>query len=168
MIVIGSGGSGLISANLISRAGLKARFKNKISYSIVDFYFDPKIVLVLERHYIAGGCLHTWESSGYEWDTGVHYVGESMHQDSKRSTGQVLKFLTDGELEWEEMDAVFDTVKLRKDGSQDIDSFPIEKRSNPDGKSWDTLESMLLEKFPDEQEAISKVAYTPLRQTPVF
>ena len=82
-----------------------------------------------------------------------------MHQDTKRSTGQVLKFLTDGELEWEEMDAVFDTVKLRKDGSDDIDSFPIEKRSNPDDKSWDTFESMLLEKFPDEEEAISKVAF---------
>lgn len=120
---------------------------------------DPVIVLVLERHYIAGGCLHTWESSGYEWDTGVHYVGESMHQDTKRSTGQVLKFLTDGELEWEEMDAVFDTVKLRKDGSEDVESFPIEKRSNRDGKSWDKLESMLLEKFPEEQEAISKVVF---------
>ena len=136
-VVIGSGGSGLISANLMSRAGLK--------------------VLVLERHYVAGGCLHTWESSGYEWDTGVHYVGESQHQDSTRSTGRVLKFLTDGELKWEEMDKVFDCVKLRRDGENETESFPIEKRSvNDKSKTWDNFEAMLLEKFPEEKEAISK------------
>ena len=114
-------------------------------------------MLVLERHYTAGGCLHTWESSGYEWETGVHYCGEAMHQDTKLSTGKVFKFLTDGEIEWEPIDDVFDHVKVRKIGNQHIESFPMKKRSKRGDKSWDTLESMLLEQFPDEQEAISKV-----------
>ena len=69
-------------------------------------------VLVLERHYIVGGCTHTWEENGYEWDTGVHYVGESISHESPKSTGRVLKFLTDGKLKWETMDDVYDIVKL--------------------------------------------------------
>ena len=70
-------------------------------------------VLVLERHYIVGGCTHTWEENGYEWDTGVHYVGESISHESPKSTGKVLKFLTDGKLKWEIMDDVYDIVKSR-------------------------------------------------------
>ena len=85
------GGSGLVAANMMSRAGLK--------------------VLVLERHYIVGGCTHTWEENGYEWDTGVHYVGESISHESTKSIGRVLKFLTDGKLKWEIMDDVYDIVK---------------------------------------------------------
>ena len=69
VIVIGSGGSGLVSANLLSRAGLK--------------------VLVLERHDRVGGCLHSFEAGGYEFDTGVHYVGKMS---------KTMEFLTDGEL----------------------------------------------------------------------
>ena len=96
-------------------------------------------------------------NSGYEWDTGVHYVGESQHQDTKRSTGRVLKFLTDGELKWEAMDDVFDTVKLRRAGDDETESFPIEKRSVNDGtKTWDTFRAMLIERFPEEEAAIDQ------------
>jgi len=34
-------------------------------------------VLVLEQHYIAGGCTHTFKDKGFEFDTGVHYVGQA-------------------------------------------------------------------------------------------
>ena len=56
-IVIGSGMGGLASAALLAqRAG--------------------KRVLVLERHYTAGGFTHVFHRPGYEWDVGVHYIGQ--------------------------------------------------------------------------------------------
>ena len=65
-----------------------------------------------------------------------------------------MKFLTDGKLKFAEMDAIFDTVKLRKNGN--VEAFPIEKRNSQVSKTWDTFEKMLKEKFPEEHEAIDK------------
>ena len=48
VIVIGSGIGGLTCAGLLSRVG--------------------KRVLVLEQHTIAGGCTHSFEDKGYEFD----------------------------------------------------------------------------------------------------
>ena len=56
-IVIGSGIGGLTVAAMLSRHGKKR-------------------VLVLERHYRIGGYTHTFTRPGYEWDVGVHYVGQ--------------------------------------------------------------------------------------------
>ena len=56
VIVIGSGIGGLANAALLSRLGRR--------------------VCVLEQHYTAGGFTHTYERNGYEWDVGVHYIGE--------------------------------------------------------------------------------------------
>jgi len=56
-IVIGSGIGGLTAASLLARhAG--------------------KRVLILERHYTAGGFTHVFHRPGYEWDVGVHYIGQ--------------------------------------------------------------------------------------------
>lgn len=49
-IVIGSGVGGLTAAALLSKAG--------------------KRVLVLEQHDQAGGCTHTFENKGFEFDVG--------------------------------------------------------------------------------------------------
>ena len=49
-IVIGSGPGGLTAAALLSKAG--------------------KRVLVLEQHDQAGGCCHSFEEEGYEFDSG--------------------------------------------------------------------------------------------------
>ena len=54
-IVIGSGISGLYLAASLARVGRR--------------------VLVLEQHYVAGGCTHVFEDKGFEFDTGLHYVG---------------------------------------------------------------------------------------------
>jgi cation diffusion facilitator CzcD-associated flavoprotein CzcO len=54
-IVIGSGIGGLATASLLAQSG--------------------KTVLVLEQHWAAGGCMHTFESNGYRFGTGIHYVG---------------------------------------------------------------------------------------------
>eukprot|EP00927_Polykrikos_kofoidii_P043216 TRINITY_DN37276_c0_g1_i1.p1 TRINITY_DN37276_c0_g1~~TRINITY_DN37276_c0_g1_i1.p1 ORF type:complete len:646 (-),score=89.29 TRINITY_DN37276_c0_g1_i1:138-2006(-) len=55
VVIVGSGIGGLTCAALLSRAGWRC--------------------LVLEQHYIAGGCTHMFEDKGYEFDTGLHYVG---------------------------------------------------------------------------------------------
>ncbi len=54
-IMIGSGMGALAAAALLAlRAG--------------------KRVLVLERHYTAGGFTHVFHRPGYDWDVGVHYA----------------------------------------------------------------------------------------------
>jgi monoamine oxidase len=58
-IVIGSGIGGLGTAALLAKHG-------------------GKRVLVLERHYVAGGFTHTFHRPDYEWDVGVHYVGQVL------------------------------------------------------------------------------------------
>ena len=47
--------SGLTCGSLLSKLGQK--------------------VLVLEKHYVAGGMTHTFLEKGYEFDVGVHYLG---------------------------------------------------------------------------------------------
>ena len=54
-IVIGSGIGGLTCSALLARCG--------------------KRVLVLEQHDRAGGSTHVFEDKGFEFDTGVHYLG---------------------------------------------------------------------------------------------
>ncbi len=68
-----------------------------------------KRVLVLERHYTAGGLTHSFTRLGYEWDVGVHYVGEvgpggALHQP--------FTYLTDGRLTWAPLPDVYDRIHL--------------------------------------------------------
>mmetsp|Transcript_65065 Transcript_65065/g.121228 ORF Transcript_65065/g.121228 Transcript_65065/m.121228 type:complete len:588 (-) Transcript_65065:223-1986(-) len=56
-IIIGSGLSGLYLGALLSKLGRR--------------------VVVLEQHYVAGGCTHTFKDKGFEFDTGVHYIGQA-------------------------------------------------------------------------------------------
>jgi all-trans-retinol 13,14-reductase len=76
-IVIGSGIGGLTCAGLLSKAG--------------------KRVLVLEQHYIAGGCTHSFEDKGFEFDTGIHYIGNI----EKRK--KILDLITEPKIEWDQM-----------------------------------------------------------------
>jgi all-trans-retinol 13,14-reductase len=76
-IVIGSGIGGLTCAGLLSKAG--------------------KRVLVLEQHYIAGGCTHSFEDRGFEFDTGIHYIGNI----EKRK--KILDLITEPKIEWDQM-----------------------------------------------------------------
>lgn len=56
-IIVGSGLSGLYLAAMLSKIGRK--------------------VLVLEQHYVVGGCTHIFKDKGFEFDTGVHYTGSA-------------------------------------------------------------------------------------------
>ncbi len=84
-LVIGSGMGGLTTAALLSEVGWR--------------------VCVLEQHYTAGGYTHSYERNGYEWDVGVHYIGDVGAQTRTR---KLFDFLTDGKLAWAPMDAEYD------------------------------------------------------------
>ena len=85
-IIIGSGIGGLTSAASLSKMGKK--------------------VLVLEQHYTAGGFTHSYSRNGYEWDVGVHYIGDVGSR--KSLSRRLYDFITDGQLQWAPMDDNFD------------------------------------------------------------
>jgi all-trans-retinol 13,14-reductase len=84
-LVIGSGMSGLTAAALLSDLGRR--------------------VCVLEQHYTAGGYTHSYERQGYEWDVGVHYIGDVG---AAARTRRLFDYLTGGRLRWAPMDAEYD------------------------------------------------------------
>ncbi|ORE85272.1 phytoene dehydrogenase-like protein [Oceanococcus atlanticus] len=124
-IVIGSGIGGLCNAALLSKLGQK--------------------VAVFEQHYTAGGFTHSYEREGYEWDVGVHYVGEvhKPHSPLRR----IFDVISDGRLEWAPMDEIYDRIIV-------------------DGRSYDfpagreNFVAAMKGYFPDEADAID--AYVEL------
>src|SRR5208282_520872 len=88
-IVIGSGIGGLTAAVLLARHG-------------------GKRVLVLERHYEVGGFTHTFHRPGYEWDVGLHYIGQM--QDERSSVRRAFDHVTAGKVQWQAMPDVYDRV----------------------------------------------------------
>lgn len=84
-LVIGSGIGGLTTAAMLSELGWK--------------------VCVLEQHYTAGGYTHSYDRNGYEWDVGVHYIGEMGAPTRSR---RMFDFLSEGKLDWAPMDAEYD------------------------------------------------------------
>lgn len=88
VIIIGSGIGGLACAALLAKEG--------------------KRVLVLEKHYVAGGFTHTFKRKGFEWDVGVHYIGEVHRPNS--ILRRVFDEITDGHLAWSKMPEVYDRI----------------------------------------------------------
>ncbi len=116
-IIIGSGISGMALAAMLSKDGQK--------------------VLVLERHYVAGGCTHTFKRGNYEWDVGLHYVGE-VGTDTELK--MIYDYICDTPIEWADMGEVYDRIyfgdevyEFRKGSQEFIDYFselfPLEKES---------------------------------------
>ena len=93
-IIIGSGIGGLTSAALMASHANKR-------------------VLVLERHYTAGGFTHVFKRKGFEWDVGVHYIGE-VH-DERAEVRRVFDDITDGQLKWADMGEVYDRIIIGED-----------------------------------------------------
>jgi all-trans-retinol 13,14-reductase len=89
VVVIGSGIGGLTAAVLLSVHG-------------------GKRVLVLERHYAMGGFTHTFRRPGYEWDVGLHYIGQV--QDATSSVRRAFDHVTEGKVRWNAMPEVYDQI----------------------------------------------------------
>lgn len=117
-IVIGSGIGGLSVAAFLSKVG--------------------KRVLVLEQHYIAGGCTHSFEEKGVEHETGIHYIGNI----GKRQ--KILDLITDKKIEWCQMGrdnyGIYDEIVINdkkyyyRTGTQNfindmVEYFPNEKKA---------------------------------------
>ena len=120
-VVIGSGIGGLTTAACLAKMGKK--------------------VCVLEQHYTAGGFTHSYERNGYEWDVGVHYIGD---MGSTRSTGRRLfDYITNSTLKWAPMDAEFDRAFIG-DKTFGLQSGKVAYRQ------------ALVDAFPDEEQAIDQ------------
>jgi len=119
-IIIGSGMGGLATAALLSKQGQK--------------------VLILERHYTAGGFTHIFKRKGYEWDVGIHYIGEVQRK------GTVMKslfdYITDKQLKWADMGAVYDRIII---GDKSYDFV----------KGVKNFKKQLVLYFPEEEKAIN-------------
>lgn len=89
-IVIGSGMGGLTTAAILAKQGQK--------------------VLVLERHYTAGGFTHIFKRKGYEWDVGIHYIGsvEKEHSILKK----LFDYVSNKQLKWADMGPVYDRIVI--------------------------------------------------------
>lgn len=124
VIVVGSGAGGLVTAQLLARAG--------------------KRVLVLEQHDQAGGCCHTFIEKGFEFDTGIHYIG-NMTAESRSC--MLLDQLTDGQLDWVQMDDEFDVVAIGESAKPRL--FPMKS-------GQEQYRNNLIKMFPKEEAAISK------------
>uniref|UniRef100_A0A803XXC7 All-trans-retinol 13,14-reductase n=1 Tax=Meleagris gallopavo TaxID=9103 RepID=A0A803XXC7_MELGA len=123
-IVIGSGIGGLAAAVLLAKVGRR--------------------VLVLEQHGRLGGCCHAFSEKGFEFDTGIHYVGQ-LHD------GSLWRFLvdqlTDGQLEWAPIPPTFDAVVLGEPGRDKAIQLCTGAR---------TYFNRLKEQFPGEEAAIDE------------
>ncbi len=87
-IIIGSGISGLTTGIFLARLGKK--------------------VLILEKHFKAGGWTHTFKRDNYEWDVGIHYIGEVHNPNSP--VRKLFDLVSDGKLEWHKMGSNYDRI----------------------------------------------------------
>jgi len=120
VLVIGSGIGGLTTAALLAESGRK--------------------VAVLEQHYTAGGYTHSYDRGDYDWDVGVHYIGDMGHPTDAR---RLMDFLTEGTVDWAPMDTHYDRFFV---GDRVYDAVA--------GK--DEFRQNLIDHFPGEAAAIDR------------
>ncbi|KAK3529228.1 hypothetical protein QTP70_021923 [Hemibagrus guttatus] len=123
-IVIGSGIGGMTAAATLAKLG--------------------KRVLVLEQHDQAGGCCHTFTEKGFEFDVGLHYIGQ-LHENSLFKI--IMDQITEGQLQFVELDKHFDTLVI---GSGE----KIRKYTIYSGKT--EMEEHLKAQFPDDTKAVEE------------
>ena len=120
-IIIGSGIGGLSTASLLAQSGKK--------------------VVVLEQHYLAGGCTHSFVDKGTEHETGIHYVG------SMNKYKPLFDLIGEDEIEWCQL------------GHENPDKF-IYDEIVVDGEHYQfpagkyNLINYLIEKFPEDKYGI--------------
>ncbi|XP_053496558.1 inactive all-trans-retinol 13,14-reductase-like [Ictalurus furcatus] len=138
-IVIGSGIGGMTAAATLAKLG--------------------KRVLVLEQHDQAGGCCHTFTEKGFEFDVGLHYIGQ-LHENGLFKI--TMDQITEGQLQFVELDKHFDTLVI---GSGE----KSRKYTIHSGKT--EMEEHLKEQFPDDAKAVEeffKIMKISARKTPIL
>ena len=122
-LVIGSGIGGLgVAALLAQHAGMR--------------------VLVLERHATtAGGFTHIFKRKSWDWDVGLHYVGEVHRPDS--TLRRLFDGITGGRLQWQSMGDVYDTVLVGEERFEYVAGR----------QAW---RDRMVEYFPAEENAIDR------------
>ncbi|KAI4878481.1 hypothetical protein NFI96_018341 [Prochilodus magdalenae] len=138
-IVIGSGIGGMTAAATIAKL--------------------DKRVLVLEQHDQAGGCCHTFIDKGFEFDVGLHYIGQ-LHENSLFRV--IMDQITEGQLQFEKLDKHVDTV-IMGTGEQ------RKKYTIHSGKT--EMEEHLKKQFPNDIKAVEgffKLMKTSAKHTPLL
>lgn len=82
--------------------------------------------------------------SGFEFDTGIHYIGEMQN---RTTTKFLIDQLTEGQLLWAPLEKQYDTVAI---------GDPSNARLYPIMSGREEFRNALLEKFPKEKDAIDK------------
>ena len=98
-------------------------------------------VLILEQHYTPGGFTHVFKRKGFEWDVGIHYIGDMQRE--KSAMKKLFDYVTDGNLKWADMGEVYDKII-------------IGDRSYNLVKGLKNFKQQLINYFPEEKEAIEK------------
>jgi len=133
-IVIGSGIGGLTAAALLSVHG-------------------GKRVLVLERHYVAGGFTHSFHRPGYEWDVGLHYIGQV--RDKQSAVRRAFDHITDGAVLWNALPEVYDRAVI--DGRSFDFAAGIE-RFREGMKQYFPRESKSIDKYIRMVRAVNRIS----------
>lgn len=117
--ILGAGMGGLAAAACLARQGHR--------------------VVVLEKHYLPGGCCHTFDYGNYRFCADVHYISQCQ---TDGTIGRFLSYI-DREVEFNSLDPdCIDRVV-----TPDLDfRIPL---------GWENLRSRLLETFPEETPAIN-------------
>lgn len=122
-IVIGAGMGGLASAAYLAANGVRT--------------------LVLEAGEVIGGCTHVFRRNGFEFEVGVHYLG-----DCERPEAPIPSILRgvglDKRISFREIDP---------DGFDTLD-FPSVRFSVP--RTWDAYERNLVAAFPEQKRALRR------------
>ncbi|MFB7877881.1 phytoene desaturase family protein [Nocardia sp. NPDC056064] len=122
-IVVGSGMGGMTAAAYLAAGGRRT--------------------LVLEQGDVLGGCTHVFRRKGYEFEVGVHYLGDCGRPEGNIPT--ILRGLgVDKHVEFAEIDP---------DGF-DVLAFPSVTFPVPRG--WDAYRDRLIETFPDDAKALRR------------
>ncbi len=120
VVVVGAGLGGLVTAALLARAG--------------------KRVLVLDGHYVAGGNATIFRRKRFEFDVGIHYLGDCG------PNGTIPRILRDCGVE---------DVRFRPmDTDLEVITFPDFDFSIPRDKA--TFRERLVERFPTERRGIDR------------
>ncbi|XP_063077026.1 inactive all-trans-retinol 13,14-reductase-like [Engraulis encrasicolus] len=121
-VIIGSGVGGLTAAACLAKVGKK--------------------VLVLEQHDTAGGCTHSFVEKGFEFDVGLHYVGQ-MHENGL--TKVAIDQITEGQLEFVKLDQHINTMHIGQ--GDDCRTYTL--------LSGETeMEAHLKKQFPNDAQAV--------------